>query len=272
MDIRELVRSYDELIKLRVSKKEKIRGPSFIGVGEGRCGTTSLYSMLSRHEDVYMSPVKEIAFFNGKSAATKKNGSTISEYLNYFVGETGQTHIGEISPQYIYKKEYLSQIKRHFPDVKVLVTLRNPVSRFLSHYKYFKAHGLHDDISVERYAKDAIENYEKGSLGGFNSPARNLDRCFYSDRINWIHEIFGSNHLILYYEDIIERPEIYVSKVGDFLGIDVSNSYMPHLNPTKNEHSDPLTISRLNAYFESEISKLKTLLTDAPSSFYHYDG
>ena len=271
MDIRELVRSYDELIKLRVSKKEKIRGPSFIGIGEGRCGTTSLYSMLSRHPDVYMSPVKEIAFFNGKSAATKKNGVTISEYLNYFIGENGQQHVGEISPQYIYQKQYLLQIKRHFPDVKILVTLRNPVSRFLSHYKYFKAHGLHENISLEEYTDGAIKQFEKGNLGPFNSPARNLDRCFYSKRLGWVKEIFEDDFLVLFYEDLVEDPKKYTRKVGEYLDIDVSGSSMPHLNPTKDEETDSELILRLNNYFCEEVDSLRKMLTDAPSSFFVYE-
>lgn len=271
MDVRDLVRSYDNLIKLRLSKKEELRGPTFIGIGEGRCGTTSLYSMLSQHPDVYMSPVKEIAFFNGKSAASKKNGVTISEYLNYFVGESGQQHIGEISPQYIYKKNYLKQIKRHFPSVKILVTLRNPISRFLSHYKYFKAHGLHENISLKEYFEGASMHFEKNELGLFNSPARNLDRCFYSARLKWIKEIFGDDYLVLYYEDLVENPAKYVQKTGGYLNINVDESSMPHLNPTKEEEADREVIERLREYFKEEVLNLRMILTDAPESFFVYD-
>jgi hypothetical protein len=37
--------------------------PTFLIIGAGKSGTTSLYHYLKQHPDVYMSPVKEPLFF-----------------------------------------------------------------------------------------------------------------------------------------------------------------------------------------------------------------
>ena len=75
--------------------------PTFLGVGAGRCGTSCIYEFLRRHDAVYMSPVKEINYFNIRSHSTARpRGLTFANYAMFFLGHTSECHFGEISPTY----------------------------------------------------------------------------------------------------------------------------------------------------------------------------
>jgi len=48
--------------------------PNFFIVGAAKAGTTSLYSYLRRHPDVYMSPIKEPHWFSTVKTAPGTKG------------------------------------------------------------------------------------------------------------------------------------------------------------------------------------------------------
>ncbi len=145
------------------------------GIGAQKSGTTFIANYLSAHPDFYMSPLKELHYFNTQSNPNyngnfeKKlllrineiiekfnNGANINatllialikrieaakknnykSYFNYFVQER---HIafGEITPAYstLTRDEY-KKIVNMFPNHKFLFILRNPVDRFWSQLNY----------------------------------------------------------------------------------------------------------------------------------------
>ena len=77
--------------------------PNFFIVGAPKAGTTSMYSYLAQHPDVYLCPVKEPNHFSVKSI--KKQGlyyqpsliESEQEYLELFRGACGESAIGEAS-------------------------------------------------------------------------------------------------------------------------------------------------------------------------------
>lgn len=104
--------------------------PNFLIVGAARAGTTSLYYYLKQHPDVFMSPKKEIDFFD----VDKNFEKGLDWYERYFEGYTGQKAIGEASPLYMYLEKVPKRIAKVIPDVKLIFILRNPVDRAYSHY------------------------------------------------------------------------------------------------------------------------------------------
>ena len=49
--------------------------------------------------------------------------------------------IGEFSVLYLLERDAARDISREFPDAKIIAILREPVSRFISHYR-FRRHTL----------------------------------------------------------------------------------------------------------------------------------
>ncbi len=122
------------------------QGPNFFVIGASRSGTTALYHMLGQHPDIFMPRTKEIHYFD-RDARYRKN---LNGYRPYFKGYAGQKMIGEITPFYFYADmlynadgivEYdrdecaVTRIHHHYPDAKIIISLRNPFDRIRSMYK-----------------------------------------------------------------------------------------------------------------------------------------
>jgi hypothetical protein len=147
--------------------------PTFICVGVGRAGTTSLYAYLRQHPDVYVTPVKEPRYF-----AFRKNEEPTDprrreiyeasvtdreEYDALFDDRVGETAAGEVSPIYLHEPVAPARIKEAVPDVRLIAILRNPVDRA---YSYF---GLNVRMGKARLGefKSAVrsgEHKDKSSL------------------------------------------------------------------------------------------------------------
>ena len=118
--------------------------PNFFIVGAARCGTTSLWEYLRQHPDIYMPPVieqKEPAFFCDLYGVEHWDF-----YLTLFEAGRGKKRIGEASTPYLSSPESAGQIHSVLPLAKIIITLRNPVVRAYSLYKWMHANGYADVI------------------------------------------------------------------------------------------------------------------------------
>src|SRR6188508_1581564 len=115
--------------------------PNFFIVGAPKAGTTSLYYYLKRHPEVFMSPIKEPNFFAYEETIKQnlyhkeKGVGTLEEYKDLFAEANGRHKaIGEASVSYLFYPPVPERIKQMVPDAKIIISLRNPVDRALSHY------------------------------------------------------------------------------------------------------------------------------------------
>ena len=77
------------------------KNPNFFIVGAPKCGTTTLFSWLSEHPNVFMSRVKEPNHFNKDFNFPKYRDK--NDYLKLFKDANYQhVCIGEASPYYLF--------------------------------------------------------------------------------------------------------------------------------------------------------------------------
>jgi hypothetical protein len=107
--------------------------PSFLIIGAAKAGTTSLYHYLRQHPDVYMSPVKEPAYYASASGGADWIRAR-QDYERLFEGAGTQRARGEASPQYLNDEAAPDRIAADLLDVRLIVSLRNPVDRAYSSY------------------------------------------------------------------------------------------------------------------------------------------
>ena len=102
-------------------------------------------------------------------------------------------------------------------EVKILVSLRNPVDRFISHYKHYLRSGkVEDNLNLENYKK-AIKDYPQL-----------LDRGNYSKQLEKYIDIFGLGNIkIIIKEKIDFNPEKVLNELYSFL--DVDSEFVPSL-------------------------------------------
>ena len=93
----------------------------------------------------------------------------LKNYYNLYKNAKPHQKAGEFSTKYINFAEKSShRIKKHFPNVKLICILRDPLERAISHYKWLKQLRI---INSEVSLKDAIDinkgiiNFSKYSEG-----------------------------------------------------------------------------------------------------------
>jgi len=122
-------------------KVEKVELPNLFIVGAPRAGTTSLYEYLRQHPEVYICPIKEPHYFVRKDLFEFHDGIAppkildFKDYIKLFKDGKCKKIRGEASTNYLYSKSATYEISKLIPDAKVIISLRNPIERALSHYK-----------------------------------------------------------------------------------------------------------------------------------------
>ncbi len=184
---------------------------NFIGIGAEKAGTTWLSKMLDQHPEIELSEPKEVQYFNKKSSyifnfKNRNFNKTFKWYSKHFKHCKNNCVKGEFSTQYLIDKEAPKRIKIKFPDIKIIVCLRNPIDRAYSQYLMYK-------------------NYFKKEKRDFEDVVRleeeYIDKGLYSFHINrWLKYFDKKQIIFLFIEDIKQNPLIEIKKLYKFLEVD----------------------------------------------------
>lgn len=184
----------------------------FIGIGVPRAGTTWLSQCLDEHPEICVAKVKETYFFNKNDLFEQG----LKYYRTFFNG-CGQNKIkGEFTPSYMHSSEALKRIKTAFPEVKIIICLRNPIERACSHFW--------KDYLSGRYVYHANNFSEVVN----NPDNKYINESFYYEGLKEVFSYFDRKKvLVLILENVKENRVICLQKVYNFLG--VQNNFAPLL-------------------------------------------
>lgn len=114
--------------------QRSIEGIDFVGIGFQRCATSWLNFMLYEHPEI-CKPKSGLHFFN-KNYNKGKNWY-IRSILESCKNRNGEIKLGEFSTTYSYPEHHnvvFNRISRDFPNIKILINIRNPIERAQSEY------------------------------------------------------------------------------------------------------------------------------------------
>lgn len=171
--------------------------PNFIYVGFGKCGSTWLHRMLSEHEEVFMTPVKETNYFDLNYHRGR------DWYASFFEGADGFTARGEISHRYARDPNVAQRIKDTLgTDVRIIAFVREPVDWFLSGYIFTQRNGMF-----------------QGSQDEFLDQCLQKDPTYFSfgDLLAPYRETFD-NVLVAPFDHIKSQPQQLMDALCDHLG------------------------------------------------------
>lgn len=186
-------------------------GPDFINIGVPRAGTTWLAKQLSEHPEIFIPKQKDLFFFNTieeifPHRKNKTNWSKgISWYLKKFSDANQKQVRGEIGTRYLYQDEALKKIKKYFPEIKIILFIREPSERLFS--DYLKNKYEYNLPPLKNYLK---ENHEFLETGMYSKCIKNLFEIFPKEKV-----------LICKYDDISDSPEKLVRTIYKFLDVDI---------------------------------------------------
>lgn len=185
--------------------------PDFLIVGAQKAGTTGLFEGLVRLPGVGVPLVKEVHYFD------RPHRPDPSWYLAHFWGSSDLLW-GEASPEYFDTPGVAALVDELLPTVRVIVSLRDPVARAVSHYQHSVDFGL-ERRSLERALTEELELLE---TGGWTSPLHKsrhgyVSRSRYADSlVDWLG-VVGPDRLLVVQAE--ERDDAY-SAAASFLGLD----------------------------------------------------
>lgn len=197
--------------------------PSFLIIGVQKGGTTSLYQYLLQHPQIQSAATKEVHFFD------LQWNQGIDWYLQQFPANSEPREMtGEASPYYIFHPLVAQRAWKFDPSLKIIVLLRNPADRALSHY-YHEVRWQFESLDLE-----AALNAESERLAGepdrfLSDPAYQsyayqhysyVARGRYAEQLEPWRSRFGSDQLlILNSEKFYQHPQGTLARVVQFLGL-----------------------------------------------------
>ena len=195
----------------------------FAGIGVSRCGTTWLAKCLADHPDIFVPPKKELAYYNN-------SGRMETESLDdYFTDADPAQQWGEYTPRYIISRDALELLAERNPGVKTIVSLRDPVERAYSQYKYF-----HFQMDQEE-----ITDFETAMTGPYEEDY--VTKSEYATNLQRAWDIFGRDSVhVVFSHDFGTKPAAVIADLYAYLG--VGDSFRPDVledrlneSGTKNE-------------------------------------
>ena len=253
------------------------RGPDFLLVGAQKAGTTFLYRALVKSSSrIVPAAKKEIHYFDGGIGRPRSKDMSPSQYCACFPRRPHYVLSGEASPQYLFHPRAAERIQAEYPSVKVIIILRDPVQRCLSHYAHEVRKGRESLPIEEALIRGGSEVNKLLAREDFDHPAlahkSYLAKGLYSQQIQIYLDTFPiSNILILNFKDLVERTDWMIFETSKFLGVDKDQPIgKVKMNQTQNKIAPkPKLMDYLESYYERDRAITSNLISslDMPSAF-----
>lgn len=223
------------------------RPPNLFVIGAPKCGTTALHSALSRSASVFMTAVKEPAYFSNE---VEYELGDVHYMKTYFTGSVGFPVRGEATPWYLYSSRARNRITRFLGEwsdeqspARFLVVVRDPVARAQSMYldqvrqgyerRSFPA-AIAEELRTLDQRKPTSRLAMRYAWGGLF--ARHIEP--------WIEEWGPALH-VLSFDDIVERPADVWVDVERFVGVSLGPEQLTGLDDHDRNTAAPARLPAL---------------------------
>lgn len=195
---------------------DSLHDPSFLIIGAQKAATTWLFQMLNQHHDIFIPDIKEVNFFN-KSDNYQKG---LTWYRKQFSDRGNEKVLGDATPNYLWTSssdrdlkesnrnpDIPSLVHNDYPDIKLIVCLRDPVERARSAFlHHIRARNIPPDESIlnvgNRYGILSMGYYDRDLMEWFRYFSREQFQIF------------------IYEEDILQNTKETIRKAYNFLNVD----------------------------------------------------
>lgn len=207
----------------------------FIGIGAAKSATTWLAQCLAEHPDICMSHPKELNFF-GRRHVWPPGGTHYDNGLPWLSAHFRDCHPrqvkGEFSVSYLVDPESPALIKKVMPDVRLIVSLRNPIDSLYSFYFHLKKAYV-----VPETFEGLLQQYP--DFIDYGDYLKHLQRFFAEFPSDRIH--------ILLFDDLEQAPHSALRRLFEFLEVDC-------------EFQPPSLRRRINARAEPRIPWVRDMI------------
>ena len=197
--------------------------------GTTKAATTSLFTYLADHPAICAATYKETRFFLSSDYPLPskyryredQQGGNVETY-NLLFSDADEAQLRmESTPDYLYCEEARERIATSLPYAKLVFSLREPISRLISWYRFAKQIGkLPESLSFNAYVESlfaAANNGEKTE----EQYLQTLHQGCYTIYLRHYFNRFGPERIhTLFYEELAAQPAHTMTKLCHFVGID----------------------------------------------------
>ena len=214
---------------------------NFFIVGAAKGGTTTAFERLNNRDDVYLSPLKEPNFYSTdidiEKFSTEFKSNTRLDLSDYFENDPLEVRqigfvrseleydqlfkpapesakvIGECSTSYLWSTEAPAKIAKAHPEAKILIMLRDPISRLYSHYMMARKYGFTSLSLIDAVEKDMAHPQK-----GWGSSELFVELGMYTDQISRYKSTFPEDQIKIMLTSDLRNPHKWLELV-DWLGL-----------------------------------------------------
>jgi hypothetical protein len=219
--------------------------PNFFIVGAAKAGTTSLYHYLSRHQQVFMSAVKEPHYFSQvapdpglRFVYAYRSTRDEASYRKLFRAAGKKKAIGEASTSYLWDEETPARIQARVPAAKIVIMLREPVARAHSHY----LNDMREGVETRPFLQALKEDYAHARKG-WGISRLYVELGLYAGQVRrYLASFTERNVLVLFFEEFSADTKTALRKVWDFLELEGPADGQDDYQAVHNAYAAPRSI------------------------------
>ena len=205
--------------------------PDFVVIGVQRAGTTSLYRDLKQHPQVMGAATKEVHYFDynhAKGLGWYRAHFPLAIRRRIARRRRRPWLTFEATPDYLFDPRVPARVKVLLPDVKLIVILRDPVARAVSHYHHMVRHGhepmglaeaLHaEDERLDGAYREVIDHPDSRALALRRHSY--VGRGRYAEQLQRWRALFPAEQMMIVRSaDLFDATGDTFGRILDFLGL-----------------------------------------------------
>ncbi len=190
---------------------------SFLVAGAQKGGTSALDGYLREHAELCLPRRKELHFFDTDRYFAREP----VDYSPYHAAfDPGPAHrlLGEVTPAYLYWPTAAERIASYNPAMKLIVVLRNPITRAFSHWNMSRQKRREPlaflqalEAEPERLRRLPLEQAKRFTY---------IDRGYYSRQLERLWRFVPRQQTLVFKsEELLASPAAVLAGIAAFLGI-----------------------------------------------------
>ena len=187
--------------------------------GVQKAGTSSLMAMLSRHPKLAQPTSKELHFFDDDTLDW--SSPPYERYHAKIRWREGSEIAGEATPRYIYWPGAMERIREYNPEMRIILSFRDPVERAFSQWAMVKGRNPSQldfgpairAFRVSRWPRTPLDA-RKGPLGSL------VGRGFYGEQLEHALGLFARRQFVLLdYHRLFTEPASSLRRIAMLLEV-----------------------------------------------------
>ncbi|MCF8423883.1 MAG: sulfotransferase domain-containing protein [Bacteroidia bacterium] len=243
--------------------------PDFIIVGAQKSGTSALFEILKQHTEITGAIKKEIHFFDNDDRFPNKKYNNYHLFFPFPYKVPSGNLLFEATPSYLFKPNVAERIFAYNKNIKIIISLRNPVDRALSawtmfHYgfkNHHKYNALHDKQNFSIAIDNEMKALKNEQWNVVKPPYVQTGIYFY--QIEKYYNLFPKeNILIIEHSELQNNHNNTIEKICNFLNLPFETLPQKKINVSvkENKHDYDDVLKKINEFYKPYNEKLFQLI------------